>query len=134
VAQKVGKGLGGGQILFETLQSGRLTVVHQEVGNGRVEPTRAAGLQRLGHFLPRAGPLIEAAQQNDVATIVTPYCRTGPARARLDRAEPALNAAGIHLYRILRPYDALSWPHAKAGYFGLRKQIPSILRSLKLTR
>lgn len=81
--------------MFETLQGGRMSVVHQEVGNGRVEPKRAAGLQRLGQFLPRAGPLIEAAQQNNAATIVTPYCPTGPARARLDRAEPALNAAGM---------------------------------------
>ena len=30
-------------------------------------------------------------------------------------------------------YDRLTWPHARAGFFGLKKQIPSILRDLGLS-
>nr|WP_247744018.1 FAD-binding domain-containing protein [Shimia sp. R9_3] len=81
-----------------------------------------------------AEPLIRAAKDCNVNTIVTPYYPVGPARARLDAAEPKLRAAGIDLYRILRAYDARSWPHAKAGFFGLKKKIPSILRDLDLVR
>ncbi len=79
-------------------------------------------------------PLIKAAQTDKVDTIVTPYCPIGPTRVRLDRAEPQLNEAGIHLHRIWRPYDAHTWPHAKAGFFGFKKKIPSIMRVLNLTR
>jgi len=32
----------------------------------------------------------------------------------------------------MRPYDRLTWPHAKAGFFGLKKKIPSILQNLNL--
>ncbi|WP_425083658.1 FAD-binding domain-containing protein [Ruegeria profundi] len=78
-------------------------------------------------------PLIKAAQTNKVDTIVTPYCPIGPTRVRLDRAEPKLNEAGIYLHRIWRPYDAHAWPHAKAGFFGFKKKIPSILQALNLT-
>lgn len=77
-------------------------------------------------------PLIEAAQKAGVTSIVTPYAPTGPARSRLDRAEPKLKDAGVTLCRIMRPYDSIAWPHAKAGYFGLKKKIPTILSQLKL--
>lgn len=79
-----------------------------------------------------ATPLIEAARAYDVDTIVTPFCPIGPTRARLDRAAPQLHAAGLHLHRVQRPYDAQIWPHAKAGFFGLKKKIPLILRALNL--
>ncbi len=78
-------------------------------------------------------PLIKAAQTNNVDTIVTPYCPIGPTRVRLDRAEPKLNEAGIHLHRFWRRYDAHAWPHAKAGFFGFKKKIPSIMQLLNLT-
>lgn len=78
-------------------------------------------------------PLEDAARGLAVKTIVTAYVPMGPARARLDRAEPKLKAAGITLKRVLRPYDAIAWPHAKAGFFGLKKQIPSILSQLNLS-
>ena len=79
-----------------------------------------------------AEPLIEAARVAGVTTVVTPYAPVGPARSRLDRAEPKLNDAGISLSRVMRSYDSISWTHAKAGYFGLKKKIPTILGQLKL--
>ncbi len=79
-------------------------------------------------------PLIKAAHTNKVDTIVTAYCPIGPTRVRLDRAVPKLNEAGIDLRRIWRPYDAHAWPHARAGFFGFKKKIPSIMQVLNLTR
>ncbi|NOD31902.1 DNA photolyase [Ruegeria atlantica] len=78
------------------------------------------------------GTLIEAARNAGVTTIATAYAPVGPTRSRLDRAEPVLRDADLSLNRIMRPYDALTWPHAKAGFFGLRKKIPSLLRQLNL--
>lgn len=77
-------------------------------------------------------PLFDKAQQLGATTIVTAHVPIGPSRSRLDRAEPKLAAAGIKLKRVLRPYDSIAWPHAKAGFFGLKKQLPSILQQLNL--
>lgn len=78
-------------------------------------------------------PLISAAQSAGVKTIATAYTPIGPVRSRLDLAEPLLRDAGITLVRVVRPYDRVSWPHAKAGFFGLRKKIPHLINQLALT-
>ena len=77
-------------------------------------------------------PLIKASKTAGVSTIATLYAPVGPVRSRLDRAEPILKGAGISLHRVLRPYDAVAWPHAKAGFFGLKKKILTILHQMKL--
>ena len=77
-------------------------------------------------------PLIKAAKTADVSTIATLYAPVGPVRSRLDRAEPLLKDAGIYLRRVVRPFDAVAWPQAKAGFFGLKKKIPSILSQMNL--
>lgn len=77
-------------------------------------------------------PLIDAAQRAGVQMIATAYPPIGPARTRLDRAAPILRDAGIELCRVMRLYDQIAWPHAKAGFFGLKKKIPSILHDLDL--
>ncbi|SHK11755.1 FAD binding domain of DNA photolyase [Ruegeria lacuscaerulensis ITI-1157] len=78
--------------------------------------------------------LIEATRNAGVTTIATAYAPVGPVRSRLDRAEPVLKEAGLSLNRIMRPYDALMWLHARAGFFGLRKKIPSLLGQLNLAK
>ncbi|WP_282094235.1 FAD-binding domain-containing protein [Epibacterium ulvae] len=77
-------------------------------------------------------PLLNAAKAANVSTIATAYAPVGPVRSRLDRAEPVLNSAGITLHRVVRSSDAFAWPHAKAGFFSLKKKIPSILNQMKL--
>ncbi|MEC8196101.1 MAG: DNA photolyase, partial [Pseudomonadota bacterium] len=81
-----------------------------------------------------AATLIKSAQDAGVSTIATAYAPVGPARSRLDCAEPELNSAGITLHRVVRPSDAIAWPHARAGFFGLKKKIPSTLSQMNLTR
>ena len=80
-----------------------------------------------------AEPIIQAACRAGVRTVMTACAPVGPVRARLDRAEPALRDAGVDLVRITRAYDSACWPHAKAGFFGLKRQIPLILREIGLT-
>ncbi|WP_170560201.1 FAD-binding domain-containing protein [Ruegeria atlantica] len=77
-------------------------------------------------------PLIKAAKTAGVSTIATAYAPVGPVRSRLDRAEPVLKGVGITMHRVVRQYDAVAWPQAKAGFFGLRKKIPSILSQMNL--
>ncbi|WP_170464922.1 FAD-binding domain-containing protein [Ruegeria arenilitoris] len=78
-------------------------------------------------------PLVEAAARSGIRRIVTAYTPIGPARSQLDAAEPTLMSEGIELVRVRRAYDSLVWPHAKRGFFGLKKQIPNLLRNLGLS-
>ncbi|KIN73314.1 FAD-binding domain-containing protein [Sulfitobacter guttiformis] len=60
--------------------------------------------------------------------IFTPYVTHGPLRDWLDAAQPILAAHGITLCEQRRDWDMLIWPHATAGFFKVRKQIPHILK------
>ena len=59
--------------------------------------------------------------------IVTPYVPTGPLRDWLSAAQPALEASGIALCELSRPWDRAIWPHATAGFFKVKQKIPQIL-------
>lgn len=56
----------------------------------------------------------------------------GPAHDALSNAADALKITGISLHTYQRRYDQLVWPHAKKGFFGLKKQAPTILSKLGL--
>ncbi|MEL6379847.1 MAG: hypothetical protein AAFQ29_08760 [Pseudomonadota bacterium] len=79
-----------------------------------------------------AQPLIDWAKQNDIDTIVTPFVPQGPVLDRLDGMRQSLHEAGLTLAMHKRDYDQLSWPHAKKGFFGMKKKIPDIVRDLSL--
>ncbi|MHA7835228.1 MAG: FAD-binding domain-containing protein, partial [Algiphilus sp.] len=64
--------------------------------------------------------------------IVTPYVPHGPLRDWLDEAAPALQAEGVTLAEWRRDWDTAIWPHATAGFFKVKKQIPRILREVGL--
>lgn len=57
----------------------------------------------------------------------TPYITRGPLRDWLDEAAPALANAGITLCEWRRDWDAAIWPHATAGFFKVKQNIPRIL-------
>ena len=50
----------------------------------------------------------------------------------LDALGPQLAARGLTFKRLARPYDALTWPHGRGGFFGLKKRIPRLLDQLDL--
>jgi len=67
------------------------------------------------------------AKSANVQQIFTPYVACGPLRDWLDAALPGLAARGVTLVEQRRDWDSAIWPHATAGFFKVRKQIPQIL-------
>ena len=59
--------------------------------------------------------------------IATPYITRGPLRDWLDEAVPSLAKHGIALCEWRRHWDAAIWPHATAGFFKVKQNIPRIL-------
>jgi deoxyribodipyrimidine photo-lyase len=62
--------------------------------------------------------------------IATPYITQGPLRDWLDEAAPSLALAGITLCEWRRDWDAAIWPHATAGFFKVKQNIPRILEQV----
>ena len=76
--------------------------------------------------------IIDAAQHAKTNHVVTAYAPVGPVATALTLAKATLSKKGIELHQTRRPYDNLTWTHATAGFFKLRKKIPQILRDLDL--
>ena len=62
--------------------------------------------------------------------IATPYITRGPLRDWLDQAAPSLAKAGITLCEWRRDWDTAIWPHATAGFFKVKQNIPRILEQV----
>lgn len=62
--------------------------------------------------------------------IATPYITRGPLRDWLDQAAPSLAARGITLCEWHRDWDTAIWPHATAGFFKVKQNIPRILEQM----
>ena len=73
------------------------------------------------------------AKRMGAAQIATPYVPTGPLRDWLLEAMPALGEANIDLVEWRRDWDSAIWPHATAGFFKVKKQIPAILEEMRLS-
>lgn len=67
------------------------------------------------------------AAQAGAKQIVTPFVTRGPLYDWLAGAAPALAARGIALCEWRREWDSAIWPHATAGFFKVKQQIPRIL-------
>jgi deoxyribodipyrimidine photo-lyase len=65
-----------------------------------------------------------------VAQIATPFVTRGPLQDWLAEAVPHLAARGIALTEWQRDWDLAIWPHATAGFFKVKQQIPRILDRL----
>ena len=83
-------------------------------------------------FLPAADSetLPKWAAAAGATQIATACVTTGPLRDWLIDAAPALTARGITLCEWRRDCDSAIWPHAAAGCFKVKKQIPSLLEEL----
>lgn len=78
------------------------------------------------------GVLAKWAKSVDAVQIVTGYVPEGPLGDWVREAKVSLEAEGIFLAEHRRNWDAAIWPHATAGFFKVKKQIPRILRDLGL--
>ena len=79
---------------------------------------------------PRIDDLVDWAKGAGATQIVTPFVPVGPVRDWLDRAVPRLESAGIVLAELRREWDEAVWPHATAGFFKVKKQIPALVQRI----
>lgn len=76
--------------------------------------------------------LADWAARSGASQIVTPYVTRGPLFDWLEEARPYLDARGITLAEWRRDWDSAIWPHATAGFFKVKQQIPRILHETGL--
>ncbi len=88
--------------------------------------------QRLEAGGDLAEQLRELASAAGTDMILTGFPPVGWVRPKLDAARKALAGEGIHLLYRQRDWDAAFWPHATAGFFRLKKQVPATLAELGL--
>jgi deoxyribodipyrimidine photo-lyase len=65
-----------------------------------------------------------------VKTIVTGYAPVGLIARDIALLRAELRNEGIDLIQHRRRWDVEAWPHARAGFFGLKKKIPNLLSTL----
>jgi len=65
-----------------------------------------------------------------VKQIVTPYVTRGPLHDWLREAAPVLANRGVTLAEWRRDWDSAIWPHATAGFFKVKQQIPRLLADM----
>ncbi len=63
-------------------------------------------------------------QQLELQHLVAPFLPQGWVR---DRMYPCWGSLGFEAHYLLREWDRLFWPHARAGFFQLKKRIPELL-------
>ena len=73
------------------------------------------------------------AKTTGTKNIVTGEPPIGWVKPHLDALKAALKDDGITLTYIRRDWDEAFWPHAKKGFFGLKKKMPSVLAELGLS-
>ncbi|MBV7396354.1 DNA photolyase [Mameliella sp. DP3N28-2] len=88
---------------------------------GRWEHQLGAALEDLR----TADDIQRMAQSVDAEQIVTAHAPVGPVADVLNRVR------GVPVVRMLRPYDARVWPHATAGFFKFRQNIPAFLNEVQ---
>ena len=71
--------------------------------------------------------LAKWAMASGATQIATPYVTCGPLRDWLDEAAPFLANHGIAFCEWRREWDTAIWPHATAGFFKVKQNIPRIL-------
>lgn len=77
-----------------------------------------------------ADTLEDALKAAGVKQIITPYMTQGPLYDVLTKGRKQLVQQGVQLTELKREWDKLVWPHAKAGFFRVKKQIPAVLSAL----
>lgn len=76
--------------------------------------------------------LVAFARKSGAAAVVTTTVPVGYLRPELSAWAAACATDGVPLIEIARPWDRQFWPHAKAGFFQLKAQIPAVLAKLDL--
>ncbi|MEM9974431.1 MAG: FAD-binding domain-containing protein [Pseudomonadota bacterium] len=88
---------------------------------------------RLGDVAGPSTDFAEAeawARKGGFEQIVVPYAPVGPASEAVSALTRAL-VGDIPVRRVMRPYDAMCWPFATAGFFKFKEKIPRLIGDLK---
>lgn len=72
--------------------------------------------------------LVSWARATNAVQIVTPFAPVGPIADILDELDLRLASENIRLIRVMREYDAKTWPLATAGFFPFRKAFDHLPR------
>lgn len=64
--------------------------------------------------------------------LLVPYVPQGPSHRRVNTLLDQAAELGIETHLFMRSVDQMAWPHAKQGFFALRKRIPAILERLEI--
>ena len=115
---------------------GLLGIVHPDTGMS-ADFSRGAVEQASADIVAThdwARQIAEAANRAGTAQVVTAWAPVGPVASALATAQSTLRKEGITLSQGQRRFDGLTWPHATAGFFKLKKKIPQILRDLDLAK
>jgi deoxyribodipyrimidine photo-lyase len=75
----------------------------------------------------------EWARSIGVSEVAAAFAPVGRAAAALGQAGVALEREGIRLVQLRRDFDQQAWPHATAGFFRFREQIPRLVAGLSGT-
>ncbi len=89
-----------------------------------------AGLTPVALRADHPDALAKWAASVGAVQIATPYITRGPLLDWMEDAAPYLAAKGIVLAEWRRDWDSTIWPHASAGFFKVKQQIPQILAKL----
>lgn len=87
---------------------------------------------RLGFESVHAKPdsLVDALTGAGTKQIITPYMTQGPLNDLMTKAKKQLDQKDVRITELKREWDTLVWPHAKAGFFRVKKQIAAVLSAL----
>ena len=100
--------------------------VHQFTEAAIADALRRTGAPEAPRFgRGDLGALLDLAEREGAAMIVTPYAPTGPVASTLAELDRRASPRGIALTRILRDHDRLAWPHATHGFFRFREAVMS---------
>ena len=97
------------------------------------QANKTLALQRPAQLLRSNKATVQWMQEARLERLLVPYVPQGPSQQRMLVVMDAAKGLGIETEIIIRPLDRLAWPHAKKGFFALRKRIPKILESLQIT-
>ncbi len=102
-------------------------LVQQFEEGALADTARRCGLAPVSLQAQDPARLAKWAADAGATQIATPYITRGPLHDWLTEAAPSLNRVGITLCEWRRDWDMAIWPHATAGFFKVKQNIPRIL-------
>ncbi len=121
--QRVGRRRAGRQVSRFGLQAASSTLT---------DANQRLALQTPAELLRTQAATQRWMQRAKLDRLMVPYIPQGPSFHRMQRVLNQAAELGIETEVFMRDVDRLAWPHARRGFFALRKRIPDILGHLEI--